>query len=282
MLRHANKFVLSTLIESPSLNMKKINLITLIVLPMFMTCGLASAAVISGSVSGGVQGGPIESSNSLYDVYEDLSIPTFDSTLGTLVDVELTFSGTTYGEIELSNDDSAGGPKEITAEVTLRFGLWSSNIGNSNTNQSNLLIGLALGSYDSFSNTFNGPTYSVNVPPLQSVTIGDLADGANSDVSETAVNTLNITSSTTGAPYSLNDFIGNGTDTVSMFFSTLSQTVANAPGAAGVAWDYEAISSLDYVYTYENTVVSATAPSSLAIFGGVLVLLGMVKRRRIK
>lgn len=200
-----------------------------------------------------------------------------------MVNVALTFSGTTYGEIELSNDDLDNGSntaKEITAELTLRFGLWTTETGNSNSNQSNLLMGLALGSYDTFTNNFTGPTYVETVDPESSVTIGDLADGESSDVSETALDTLNITSSTTGTPYTLGDFIGNGTDTVSLFFSTLSQTGADASGAAGVSWDYNAISSLNYVYTYENTVVSVSEPTGIAVLGLALGLMGFAKRRR--
>ena len=264
--------------------MKKSNLIKLIALPVLLACGFAKAAVVTETVSGSVSGGPIGSSGSLYDTYEDLSIPTFDSSLGTLVNVSLAFSGTTYGEIKLDNDDPDNGSntaKEITAELTLRFGLWSSETGNSNANQSNLLMGLALGSYDPFTNNFTGPTYIEMVDPESSVTIGNLADGDSSDVAETASDTLNIDSSTTGTAYTLGDFIGNGTDTVSLFFSTLSQTVADASGAAGVSWDYEAISSLNYVYTYENTIVSASGPNTLGIFCGVLIFLGMVNRKKI-
>ncbi len=203
--------------------MKKSNLIKLIALPVLLACGFAKAAVVTETVSGSVSGGPIGSSGSLYDTYEDLSIPTFDSSLGTLVNVSLAFSGTTYGEIELDNDDPDDGvnaAKEITAELTLRFGLWSSDTGNSDANQSNLLMGLALGSYDPFTNNFTGPTYIEMVDPESSVTIGNLADGDSSEVAETATDTLNLDSSNTGTAYTLGDFIGNGTEYVSLFFST--------------------------------------------------------------
>lgn len=183
---------------------------------------------------------------------DNLLVSQFDSSLGTLDSVTITFSGYNTGTLSVENLSAGGGLMELAGSATFSL---SSSVWN--------FTGSAVASHSFNASAFDG-RYDY----------AGTSGASFTNATGSYANSITLTS-----PADLSAFIGSGD--VSFAVVTTGGSSYSGTGAAVVEFHQVAGANVSIQYNYSQTSVSSVPePESYALLLAGLAAIGMVKRRR--
>ncbi len=233
---------------------KPILLSTLLILPI-----ASSAQTLSYSVFGSPD--PVSRQVPVSDTNPGvISLPTFDSSLGTLLSVKITLTGWETAQIAIENNTDSTVTAEADLGALIRLGVDYDDDGNLAVSERTLLLALSYAS----------PT-TVLAPSDN----GGVSNGSGDDYYDYGLFTVPSETDETLLTSDLSKFDGDGVSTWNALMTASGGfTISGASNATATISNYMAFGSAQATYTYE----AIPEPRSAAL--GLAGMLGLLIRRR--
>lgn len=241
---------------------KKLFTTTLLLAATALSTSVSAAVIGSSSEGGQVSISDKATSTNLYEVFHSIIFPQFDEQGGnrTLTSVVLEFVADSSGTLTWTNT-SEDTPTTPSSRVNSVLAL------STNQNGTSTLFELLAGG-------FTGIQYS---PGLLGPQASDSVIVPDSDLSVS--DTLTITNSSSEA-WDLSEFVGTGNMTA--YLSSIVSIITNTSGTFNVSGMFSSDAVINYTYFYNinDEIVEASSPSTVAILGLALFVVGFSVRRK--